>query len=92
MHAGRPASSFEAVRQIRQRMEQPRVSFAGEARRHAGADEPTTAGPVSRAALPEEQHLTPDQPANEKPSEARAPARASKADAPVTPGQDRGEQ
>ena len=73
-------------------MEQPRVSFADEARRHAGADKPSTAGPVSQAALPEEQRLTPDQPANEKPSEAKAPARAAKADAPVAPAQDGGEQ
>ena len=73
-------------------MEQPQVSFADEARRRAGADKAATAGPSSWAALPEEQHLTPDQPANEKPNEARAPARAAKADAPVAPAQDGGEQ
>ena len=37
-HAGGPTSSFETVRQIRQRMERPRVSFADEAVRRAGAD------------------------------------------------------
>ena len=37
-HAGGPASSFETVRQIRQRMERPRVSFADEAVRCAGVD------------------------------------------------------
>lgn len=36
--ASGPTSSFETVRQIRQRMERPRVSFAEEAVRRAGAD------------------------------------------------------
>ena len=92
VYAGGLASSFEAVCQIRQRTEQPRVSFADEARRHAGADKPAAASPVPQAALPEEQHLTPDKPANEEPTEAKAAARAAKAEAPVTPAQDGGEQ
>ena len=73
-------------------MEQPRVSFADEARRHAGADKPTTAAPAPQAALPEEQHLTPDKPATEEPTEAKVAAKAAEAEAPVTPAQDGGGQ
>ena len=75
MLTGSTASSFEAVRQIRQRMDQPRVSFADEARRHTGANKPTTTGPLQQVALPEEQLPTPNKPAHEEPIEAKAAAR-----------------
>ena len=73
-------------------MEQPRVSFADEARRHAGAEKPTPDGHLPQAPLPEEQQMTPNKPAGEAPTEAKAAARAAKADAPVTPAQDGGEE
>ena len=74
------------------RMDQPPVSFADEARRHAGADKPTTGGPHPQGALPIEQRPTPKQPAHEDATEAKAAARATEAEAPATPAPDGGEQ
>ena len=38
VRAGRAVSSFESVREMKQRMDRPHVASAGEARRHGAAD------------------------------------------------------